>query len=129
MILNKLDLDRLSHCATLDEVFKEMNVGEGSDYPFTDEKVWGKKANHANYFMTDSTYEMIYESLKKNEDDTYLYHGKTEQFPQATAWCNFSPISSGKRYEEFEKKVGPLNDSVLYIITPEDDMFQEAPEF
>ena len=128
MILNHFNLSDLEKCKTLSEVFKTLNVGEGTDYPFTDEKVWGKKAHHANYFMTDATFNLIYEALKANETDTWLYHGKTKQYPEAFAWSNFSPLSSGPRYKKFEKMVGPLNDSVLYIVTPDDEFYQPAPE-
>ena len=129
MIVLRADLDKLNDATSVLEVFAAFGLGKGEEIEFTDEKVFGKKANYANMFCTDLTYRDIYEKLGKDEKRKVTSRSGTKWSPEAVNWCWFSPISSGQRFEKFEKLLGDkLMDYRIYILTPDDKMYEEAPD-
>lgn len=125
MILRRFNLDDIKNLKTLDDAFEMMGIGlkedSKQDLNIRNKEVFGKRAYYANMIMNDKTYNAIYEQLKSQ--------GKKNRMPSADAlqWTNYSPISNGPRYEEIEKLAGGISEDILYIITPEDDLYQEDP--
>ena len=125
MILRRFNLDDIKNCKTLDDAFEMIGIGlredSKQDLNIRNKEVFGKRAYYANMIMNEKTYNAIYEQLKSQ--------GKKNRMPSADAlqWTNYSPISNGPRYEEVEKRAGGISEDVLYIITPEDDLYQEDP--
>ena len=131
MILRRFDLNEIKNCKTLDDVFEMMGIGlkedSKQDLNIRNKEVFGEKAYYANMIMNDKTYNAIYEQLKPLGKKWYNKNGDRMPSPGALQWTNYSPISSGPRYEEVEKRAGGISEDVLYIITPEDDLYEEEP--
>lgn len=131
MLLLKFDLDDIEKCKTLEDVFEMMGVGlsdkSEKDLNINNKEVFGAKAYYANMVMSDATYNRIYEHLKPLGKKWYNRNGGRMPSAAALQWTNYSPISSGPRFEAVKERVGEINDSVLYIITPEDDLYEEEP--
>lgn len=131
MLLLKFDLDDIEKCKTLEDVFEMMGVGlkedSKNDLNIKNKEVFGEKAYYSNMIMSDATYNRIYEHLKPLGKKWYNRRGERMPSEAALQWTNYSPISSGPRFEAVEERVGEINDSVLYIITPEDDLYEEEP--
>lgn len=125
MILRRFNLDDIKNCKTLDDAFEMIGIGlredSKQDLNIRNKEVFGKRAYYANMIMNEKTHNAIYEQLKSQD--------KKSRMPSADAlqWINYSPISNGPRYEEVEKRAGGISEDVLYIITPEDDLYQEDP--
>ena len=117
MLLVKFDLQELEKCKTSADIYRTMGVGvlEGDpqDLNFNNEKVFGKRAFYANLFLNPETSKKISNILHENSK----LHG----------WFNYSPVTSGERYDRLVDKIGEINEEVLYIATPEDDLYIEAP--
>lgn len=131
MILRRFDLNDIEKCKTLEDVFTMMGIGLKEDSPedlnIRNEKVFGKRAYYANMIMNDNTYNKIYEHLKPLGKKWYNRSGNRMPSPEALQWTNYSPISSGPRYEKVKEVVGEISEDVLYIITPEDSIYEEDP--
>lgn len=124
MLLVKFDLEDLEKCKTVSDVYRAMGIGVNEDDPqdlnLYNKEVFGKKAYYKNIFMTESTYNKvtgIMEAVDGKKDGKNAFN-----------WFNFGPVTNGSRYEMVKEAIGELNDSVLYIVTPEDDMYEESPE-
>lgn len=126
MILRRFNLDEIDNCKTVGDVFRMMGVAVGKDDPqdlkITDESVFGKKAYYANMVMNDNTYQKIYAHLNKVNDKAGNRFA-TEAFQ----WMNYSPLSSGPKYDKIKEETGAVSEDVLYIITPEDSLYEPEP--
>lgn len=131
MILRRFNLEDIKKCKTLNDAFEMMGVGikadSKQDLNINNKEVFGKRAYYANMIIHDKTYNAIYEQLKSQGKKWYNKHGDKMPSPDALQWTNYSPISNGPRYEEVEKRMGGISEDVLYIITPDDDLYQEDP--
>lgn len=131
MILRRFNLDDIKNCKTLDDAFEMMGIGlredSKQDLNIRDKKVFGKRAYYANMIMNDKTYNAIYEQLKPQGKKWYNRSGDRMPSADALQWTNYSPISNGPRYEKVEQMAGGISEDVLYIITPEDDLYEEDP--
>lgn len=77
--------------------------------------IFGKSPYYYNMVLHPETDSAIMEKIRTNNDD------KRAGFD----WVNFSPVACGPRYEEVENTVGRICRNVLYIITPDDKIFEE----
>lgn len=131
MILRRFNLDDIEKCKTIEDVFEMMGIGlkESSkqDLNIRNKEVFGEKAYYANMIMNDGTYMKIYEQLKPQGKKWYNRHGDRMPSADAMQWTNYSPISSGPRYEKVKEFVGEILEDILYIITPEDSLYEEEP--
>ena len=131
MILRRFDLNEIKNLKSLDDAFEMMGIGlredSKQDLNIRNKEVFGEKAYYANMIMHDKTYMAIYEQLKPQGKKWYNRSGKRMPSADAMQWTNYSPISSGPRYEEVEKRAGGISEDVLYIITPDDDLYEEEP--
>ena len=131
MILRRFNLEDIEKCKTLEDVFEMMGVGikedSKQDLNIRNKEVFGKRAYYANMIMHDKTYNAIYEHLNTVGKKWRNRKGDEMASQAALQWVNYSPISSGPRYEEIERRAGGISEDVLYIITPEDDFYQEDP--
>lgn len=131
MILRRFNLEDIEKCKTLEDVFEMMGIGlkESSkqDLNIRNKEVFGEKAYYANMIMNDKTYTAIYEQLKPQGKRWYNRSGNRMPSADAMQWTNYSPISSGPRYEKVKEAVGEISEDVLYIITPEDSLYEEEP--
>ena len=113
MLLVKFELEDLEKCKTVSDVYRAMGIGikEGDpqDLNFSNQEVFGKKAYYANLFLHPDTDSRISKILGEK-----------------SGWFNYAPISNGDRYTEVEHEIGDINESVLYIVTPEDEMYEES---
>ena len=129
MLVLRADVDALQEAKTVLEIFEVFGIGEGEKIKFTDEKVFGERANYANTFCTDLTFKMVHDILNKNEKHMMRNRSGAEWSPEAVNWCWYSPISTGPRYEDFVKLLGDEpQDNRIYILTPDDKMYEEAPK-
>lgn len=116
MLLVKFDLKDLEKCETVADVYRAMGVGvkEGDpqDLNFYNKKVFGKKAYYANMFINPETASKVKDILGKEK---------------VLDWFNFAPVCDGDRFTEVENEIGEINESVLYIVTPEDKFYIEDP--
>lgn len=114
MLLVKFELEDLEKCKTVSDVYRAMGIGikEGDpqDLNFSNQEVFGKKAYYANLFLHPDTDSRISKILGEK-----------------SGWFNYAPISNGDRYTEVEHEIGDINESVLYIVTPEDRFYIEDP--
>lgn len=131
MILRRFNLEDIEKCKTLEDVFEMMGIGlkESSkqDLNIRNKEVFGEKAYYANMIMNDDTYLKIYEQLKPQGKKWYNRSGNRMPSADALQWTNYSPISSGPRYDKVKEAVGEISEDVLYIITPEDSLYEEEP--
>ena len=131
MILRRFDLNEIKNLKSLDDAFEMMGIGlredSKQDLNIRNKEVFGEKAYYANMIMNDKTYMAIYEQLKPQGKKWYNRSGNRMPSADAMQWTNYSPISSGPRYEEVEKRAGGISEDVLYIITPDDDLYEEEP--
>lgn len=131
MLLRKFELEDIEKCRTVDDVFEMMGVGlradSKQDLNIRNKEVFGEKAYYANMIMSDDTYMKIYEHLKPLGKKWYNRSGNRMPSAEALQWTNYSPISSGPRFDAVKERMGEVNDSVLYIITPDDDLYEEEP--
>ena len=122
MLLVKFELEDLEKCKTVSDVYRAMGIGVRKDDPqdlnLHNKEVFGRKAYYKNLFLTDATYQKI---LKLMEDADYK-GGRNKVW----TWVNFAPLSNGPRYDKVREALGDLNDSVLYIATPEDEIYEES---
>jgi len=131
MLLLKFDLGDIEKCKSVLDVFRmfgiAMNEGDPQDLKLNNKEVFGERAYYANMFISDETYKRIYEHLDTIGGHRNNRHG--EKFPsdEAMRWVNYSPVSNGPRYDAVAKIAGEINDSVLYIVTPEDELYEEDP--
>lgn len=123
MLLVKFELEDLEKCKTASDVYRAMGIGIKEDDPqdlnLFNKEVFGKKAYYKNLFITNATYKRILEIMEKTD--------KKKMNTSSFNWINFAPLSNGSRYEKVKEQIGELNDSVLYIVTPEDEMYEESP--
>lgn len=124
MLLVKFELEDLEKCKSVPEVYRAMGIGVKKDDPqdlnLYNKEVFGKKAYYKNMFITDATYKRILDLMEKID--------KKKMGKNSFNWINFAPLSNGSRYEKVKEQLGDLNDSVLYIVTPEDEMYEESIE-
>ena len=127
MLLSKFNYDDLDKCKSVKEVFEVMGVG-GDELPFTNKEVFGEKAYYRNMFIADETYQKVLEIMKPIPNYKGHKNPKNRLSYAAAQWCNFSPMSNGPRFEQVKELVGgEINRSVLYILTPKDELFEEEP--
>lgn len=131
MILRRFNLNDIEKCKTIEDVFTMMGIGLKEDSPedlnIRNEKVFGKRAYYANMIIHENTYNAIYEHLKPLSKKWYDKNHKRIPSPEALRWSDYSPISNGPRYEKVKEAVGDISEDVLYIITPDDSIYQEDP--
>ena len=117
MLLVKFDLQDLEKCKTVADVYRTMGIGvtkdDVQDLNFDNNEVFGKRAFYANLFLNPKTSEKISNILHESSK----LHG----------WFNYSPVTGGERYDQLENEIGEINESVLYIATPEDKLYIEDP--
>ena len=135
MLLIKMDIKKIVEGANkykdVADLYRAIGISpkeEKGDYVtnFDDEKVFGKRAHYRNMFMDDGAYKEIERGILENREKS-AKDARRVQTVQ-TQWAWYSPVSCGERYEDLKKRIGEINHSVLYIITPEDDMYEPAPE-
>lgn len=126
MILRRFNLDDIKDCKTVGDAFRMMGIALSEDDPqdikITDERVFGKKPYYKNMVINDNTYQKIYAQLNKVNDKAGNRFA-TEAFQ----WMNYSPLSSGEKYDKIKEATGDVSEDVLYIITPEDSLYEEEP--
>lgn len=124
MLLVKFELEDLEKCKSVSDVYRTMGIGVKEDDPqdlnLFNKEVFGKKAYYKNMFITDATYKRVLDLMEKLD--------KKKLGKNSFSWVNFAPLSNGSRYEKVKEQLGDLNDSVLYIVTPEDEMYEESIE-
>lgn len=116
MLLVKFDLDGLDGCKNAHDAYKAMGVGTSEDdidLKFNNKEVFGNKASYSNMFLNPDTYNKIRNSL--DETDRLI-------------WDNYAPLCSGDRYDKIKEAIGELNESVLYIVTPEDSLYDNMQD-
>lgn len=122
MLLVKFELEDLEKCKTVSDVYRAMGIGVRKDDPqdlnLYNKEVFGRKAYYKNLFITDETYKRVLKILEAVDGK----HSKNKVWN----WVNFAPLSNGSRYEKVKEQLGELNDSVLYIVTPEDELYEES---
>lgn len=123
MLLLHFELDDIDKCFSVTDVYNMMGIGvkeeDPQDLKLSDKDVFGKKAYYKNFILSEKTSNRIYEHLKESSKGTLRDPG--------FEWSVFGPISNGERAEQVKERIGELNDSVLYILTPEDDLYEEEP--
>jgi hypothetical protein len=131
MLLLKFDLDDIEKCNSVLDVFRMFGIGvkkdDSQDLKLDNKEVFGKKAYYANMLLNEATYERIYKRMNELGEKVDNRHGGHLPTANALQWMNFSPISNGPRYKAVEDEIGEINESVLYIITPEDPFYEEDP--
>lgn len=125
MILLKFNLEDFDDVKNVDDVYRAMGIAikdtDKGEASINDEEVFGTKPYYANMFMDDGTFNYIADKMKKLDKES-----KVSGY--AFQWANLAPISNGPRYEKVKELVGEINRTVLYIITPEDELYEECPE-
>ena len=123
MLLLHFELDDINKCSSVADVYHMMGIGikeeDPQDLKLSNKDVFGKKAYYKNFILSEKTSNRIYEHLKESSKGTLKNPG--------FEWSVFGPVSDGERVKQVEERVGELNDSVLYILTPEDDLYEEEP--
>lgn len=131
MLLLKFELEDLKKCKSVSDVYRAMGIGinedDSQDLNFNNKAVFGKRAYYRNLFVTDRTYNEIHDILEKVPNYKRRSAKKDKIHIHAFQWSNYSPMSSGPRYQALESIIGELNDEVLYILTPEDNLYEEDP--
>lgn len=132
MLLLKFNLEDIDKCTNVTDVFRAMGIGIYEDDPqdlkFTNKEVFGDKANYQNIFINDKTSNYIYDLMNKYGDRISNRFGSKLPSSQAIAWSSFAPTSSGPRYDKIAEAAGEINESVLYIVTPDDPLYiKDAP--
>lgn len=136
MLLLKFNKEDFKKCKGVVDVFNTMGISRPDDKDavkekcevnFADEEVFGKRAYYANTFISNDTYNYILDIMKEVPDYQGREKSKNKLSHAAMQWVNYSPISSGPRFEKIKDMVGEINDSVLYIVTPDDEMYKEDP--
>ena len=116
MLLVKFELNDLEKCKNVADVYRAMGIGvkkgDPQDLNFNNKEVFGKRAYYANLFINKNTEKKIKDILGREK---------------SLDWFNYAPVSGGDRYEEVENEIGEINESVLYIVTPEDKFYIEDP--
>lgn len=129
----KIKLDELEKCKNLDDVFAIMGIGVGKHEKdpglvhLSDKEIFGEKGYYANMAISQETYEAISEHLKPLGEPWYTRRGGRRPSKYALQWMNYSPVSVGPRYEAIEKRVGEIKKDELYIILPDDELYEEEP--
>lgn len=123
MILLHFNFEDLSKCRTVKEVYETFGIGEGEDISFLDTNVFGKKASYKNMFIAPETYNKVLETLEGFGSINGRNNDKYFVSAAASAWVNYSPMYSGARYQKVKDAIGELNRSVIYILTPGDELF------
>jgi len=132
MLLLRFDLDDIEKCNNVSDVFRMMGIGikenDPQDLKFNNKEVFGEHAYYANLAMSDDTYHRIYDHLQNTGKKNKTRLGKELPSDEAFAWLNYSPLSNGPRFDAIKEAAGgEINDSVLYIITPGDSLYEHDP--
>lgn len=129
MILMRFDLDDIEKCKTFNDVFEMFGIGLKEDSKqglnIRNKEVFGERAYYANMIMNDTTFMRIYDRLQSFAKKSKK--GGKVSAPDALQWINYSPVSSGPRYKQVEEMTGMVSEDVIYIITPDDPMYEEDP--
>lgn len=134
MLLLRFNYDDIGKCRSVEDVFHMFGIGysdddEGYEVDLRDEKVFGKKGSYRNMFIADETYQAILDVLDKVPNYKGRKNPKGRASYAALQWSNYSPISNGPKFNQVKELVGgEINRSVLYILTPEDQLYEESPE-
>ena len=125
MLLRRFDLKDIENCKTVKDAFNMMGIAvakdDKQDLRIDNKDVFGEKAYYANMVMNDNTYQKIYAQLNKSKKDN-------ERFAvEAFQWMNYSPLSSGPKYDKIKEETGDVSEDVLYIITPDDSLYEQEP--
>ena len=134
MLMTKFNLDDIEKCNTALEVYAVLGIGKSEDSPIKlgDKKVFGEsgKPYYKNLFIAEETFDRILEHLRTKGKPV----GKQRNSGVTTesyGWSDCGPKALGPRFEELKERVpgNEINRSVLYVLTPEDDMFEEAVDY
>lgn len=120
MIVKRFSLDDVKNVKSMGEFYEVMGYGKDE---FASEEVFGKKPYYNNFFLHPETSDKIYKIIKQNNSDN-----SAAQLAASMDWLDFSPVSSGPRYDELVEGCGRVIRNALYIIQPADDMYKEAPD-
>lgn len=139
MILLHFDLDDLGNAKTVKEVYNAIGIGSTDEYEvrWDDQEVFGSRSYVMNLFCNDKLYQYVSSlfdgaRLVGADGDDILM--QNQDAARIFEWANYSPVSTGPRYEEMLKllrEVTPYTDlpeNVIAIITPEDEMYIDAPD-
>lgn len=133
MLLLKFNYDDIEKCKSAEDVYRMFGIGvaekdDGYTVHMTDEKVFGKRAYYRNMVMSQEAYDAVLDVMKKIPNYKGMKNPKDRLSYAAIEWVNYSPMSSGPRYEQVKELAGgEINRSVLYILTPDDELYEEAP--
>lgn len=139
MILLHFNPEELDGCLNVKQIYGVFGIGSEPEdtIHWGDEDVFGKRGYVQNIFCTQAVYDRAAENF--SHDVLVGYDGEEEQMNYRQSknvfeWANYSPVSTGQRYELMEKilrEVSPfdkLPDNVIAIFTPDDEQYIEAPE-
>ena len=131
MLLKSFDSDDIKNCQSFNDVFEMMGIGlkkdSKKDLNIRNEKVFGPKANYQNMFLNPETDRKICEQLKPLGKPWYNKLGDRMSSEAYMQWINYGPISNGPRYDKVNEIAGDIVEDILYILTPDDDLYIENP--
>lgn len=131
MILRRFNLEDIKKCKTVEDVFEMMGIGldekSEQDLNVRNQEVFGKRAYYANMVMNEKTFDAIFDQLKYQGQDEKSKRNDRMPSSAALQWMNYSPISNGPKYDKVSEATGGISEDVLYIITPEDSLYEEDP--
>lgn len=138
MLLLKFNPDDLKDAYSIQQIYAVFGIGNEPEdqVHWNDPEVFGKRGDVRNIFCTQAIYEKVSENFHKNDlrgkngsSEMMDYHDRGAVFQ----WANYSPISTGPRYELMEQRLrevsayDKLPDSVIAIFTPGDPEYEESP--
>ena len=116
-------------------IIKKINFNFNGD--MTDTQILGSLMESAgkyceeNVFMTEATFQKIFDQLGDSDNEHYLFRLGTIRVNMAQLfWAACAPITVGKRYEAAEdallnaRGVG-FTDGIAYILTDSDELYHE----
>lgn len=125
MIVKRFTSEDIKDITCAEDFYKA--VGFDAD-EFRKKDVFGNKANYRNFFISPRTDTDIRLAMSQNVEKLVDRCGsKTRaRTMQSMDWSNFAPICNGPRYDEVEQAVERIIDNALYILTPGDELYEEA---